>query len=437
MSIMMKRFACHITAHRPVEAMLDLKNEYKFSAADVESIAITGNQRMATTNNIPAPPDVLLAQYSIPFSVALSLYRNPIDPDSFDDNVHRDAQILAMAKRVKMIAAPGQSREDLRSTVAVTEGQTNVSLASSAFPAPPPPPPRCRGHARKIHAADQAFPARRHGTDVRTAAKSRKREDAGLDFGLTERLACQAEREPPPPPSLRSGGPPPRSRRRGGAPPDWTRAPLSRFAGPPPRKRENRAQTWVEIDEAVAVGHLHLHDGVLVQHVAVLDEAVEAQDVGDAGIDLVIGQRFGPDPTAWPGARNRTPWWHKANRSRPSAPAGLRRFERADAAEEARTRAALALLAVAGGAFGRVDRSALRGRAGAGGQALAVGADGDVPGGGVLFADGLAEFGRVGGGGGAGRGGEAAAAANSGGGEDAAPSPRPPAMRNGFTHRHG
>jgi 2-methylcitrate dehydratase PrpD len=53
MAIMMKRFACHITAHRPVEAMLDLRDEYKFTAADVEAIAITGNQRMATVNNIP------------------------------------------------------------------------------------------------------------------------------------------------------------------------------------------------------------------------------------------------------------------------------------------------------------------------------------------------------------------------------------------------
>jgi 2-methylcitrate dehydratase PrpD len=126
MSIMMKRFACHITAHRPVEAMLDLKTEYKFSAADVQSIAITGNQRMATTNNIPAPPDVLLAQYSIPFSVALALYRNPVDPDSFDENVAKDRDILAMAAKVKMLTANGQSRENLTANVAVTlkDGRT-------------------------------------------------------------------------------------------------------------------------------------------------------------------------------------------------------------------------------------------------------------------------------------------------------------------------
>ena len=107
MSIMMKRFACHITAHRPVEAMLDLKNEYKFSAADVESISVTGNQRMATTNNIPAPPDVLLAQYSIPFSVALSLYRNR-EPPPIKKNFYQPPQNLAMAGGVKTPPGPGR-----------------------------------------------------------------------------------------------------------------------------------------------------------------------------------------------------------------------------------------------------------------------------------------------------------------------------------------
>ncbi|MEA2824730.1 MAG: hypothetical protein QOF03_1212 [Alphaproteobacteria bacterium] len=159
MSIMMKRFACHITAHRPVEAMLDLKNQYKFSAADVESISVTGNQRMATTNNIPVPPDVLLAQYSIPFSVALSLYRNPIDPDSFDENVMRDPQILAMAARVKMLTEPGQSREDLASTVAVTlKGGRVVTQRVTAFMGTPTRPLDRAGTREKFMLLTKRFP---------------------------------------------------------------------------------------------------------------------------------------------------------------------------------------------------------------------------------------------------------------------------------------
>ena len=159
MDIMMKRFACHITAHRPVEGMLDLKNEYKFTAADIEAITITGNQRMATTNNIPAPPDVLLAQYSIPFSVALSMYRNPIDPDSFDDNVHKDAQILALARRVKMVAAPGQEREDLTSTVAVTlKGGRVVERKVTEFSGTPARPLDRAGLQEKFMLLTKRFP---------------------------------------------------------------------------------------------------------------------------------------------------------------------------------------------------------------------------------------------------------------------------------------
>jgi 2-methylcitrate dehydratase PrpD len=74
---------------------------------------------MATTNNIPAPPDQMLAQYSIPFSVALALYRNPIDPASFDEAVVRDRDILDMSSRIKMPVVPGQDRRDLATTVTV------------------------------------------------------------------------------------------------------------------------------------------------------------------------------------------------------------------------------------------------------------------------------------------------------------------------------
>jgi 2-methylcitrate dehydratase PrpD len=159
MAIMLKRFACHITAHRPVEAMLDLKNEHKFTPADVQAITITGNQRMATTNNIAAPPDVLMAQYSIPFSVALSLYRNPIDPDSFDDNVHRDTAILAMSARVKMVAAPGQVREDLTSVVAVTlkDGRT-LSRKVTEFSGTPARPLDRAGLQEKFLLLTKRFP---------------------------------------------------------------------------------------------------------------------------------------------------------------------------------------------------------------------------------------------------------------------------------------
>jgi 2-methylcitrate dehydratase PrpD len=141
MTIMIKRYACHITAHTPVEAILDLRQQNGFAAADIVKIEIAGSPRMTTVNNIPAPGDALLAQFSIPFCVALAMYRDPIDPDSFDAAVWQDPQIRALAQHVTMVAAPGQSNLDLASTVTVslTDGRV-LSRHVTAFTGTPERP---------------------------------------------------------------------------------------------------------------------------------------------------------------------------------------------------------------------------------------------------------------------------------------------------------
>ena len=120
LTIMLKRFACHITAHTAVEAIIDLRAKHGISGKDVASIEIAGSHRMAVVNNIPKPADIMIGQFSIPFCVALALYRNPIDPYSFDEAAIRDRDIMAMASKVKMTAAPGQGEADIASTVTLT-----------------------------------------------------------------------------------------------------------------------------------------------------------------------------------------------------------------------------------------------------------------------------------------------------------------------------
>ena len=78
---MLKRFPVHITSHTSVQAIEDLRREHGYHRAPRSSaIDIAGNQKMATVNNIPAPADLMMAQYSLPFCVALAHYRNARDP---------------------------------------------------------------------------------------------------------------------------------------------------------------------------------------------------------------------------------------------------------------------------------------------------------------------------------------------------------------------
>lgn len=103
--ILLKRFPMHITSHTSVQAIEDLRQEHGYEASDVASIHIAGNQKMATVNNIPSPADLMMAQYSLPFCVALAHHRNARDPASFNLKTFNDRNIRDLAQRVTVTVA--------------------------------------------------------------------------------------------------------------------------------------------------------------------------------------------------------------------------------------------------------------------------------------------------------------------------------------------
>jgi 2-methylcitrate dehydratase PrpD len=105
MNLCLKRFPVHMTAQTGVQAVLELQAEHGFSGAQVDRVTVAGTERMATINNIRDPADIMMAQYSIPFCVALALFRDPRDPASFDDSALADADIRAMCDRVAITVA--------------------------------------------------------------------------------------------------------------------------------------------------------------------------------------------------------------------------------------------------------------------------------------------------------------------------------------------
>ena len=105
LNLCIKRFPVHMTAQTAVQAVLELQAAHRFAGADVDRVTVAGTERMATVNNIAEPTDLMMAQYSIPFCVALALFRDPRDPASFDDAALGDAAIRAMCRRVAITVA--------------------------------------------------------------------------------------------------------------------------------------------------------------------------------------------------------------------------------------------------------------------------------------------------------------------------------------------
>lgn len=125
MSAVLKRYPVHATAHAAVRAVRDLQAAHGFKGGEVASITVTGTQRMVERHNILEPPDLMLAQYSIPFCVALALFREARDPERYDDTALADPAIRALCRKVKLVAeaADGHGAAGSHVTVVLNDGR--------------------------------------------------------------------------------------------------------------------------------------------------------------------------------------------------------------------------------------------------------------------------------------------------------------------------
>ena len=120
LTLTLKRYSCHVTAHVPVTAALELKEKHMIAGDDIASITVAGSEKMVSHHNIPEPNDMTMAQYSTPFCVALAFYLNPRDPNAFSEESRNDPKIRALCRNVKVELRKETTRENpLASRVSV------------------------------------------------------------------------------------------------------------------------------------------------------------------------------------------------------------------------------------------------------------------------------------------------------------------------------
>jgi 2-methylcitrate dehydratase PrpD len=100
--ICLKRYACHVTAQAPLQALRALLEQHAFAPQDVAQIELECAPKVISHHDIRAPQDVMQAQYSVPFCLALGLHRDPLQPSAFDASALRDAAILATCASVQL-----------------------------------------------------------------------------------------------------------------------------------------------------------------------------------------------------------------------------------------------------------------------------------------------------------------------------------------------
>src|SRR5215470_5160039 len=119
-----KRYPCHVTAHVPVQLLRNLMATGRFGAEDIQAIAIEASGKVVSHHNERAPADIMLAQYSVPFCVAIAAFHDPLDPAVFCDEVVRDPRVRALAKAIKVSAADTIKGWGARLDIALKDGRS-------------------------------------------------------------------------------------------------------------------------------------------------------------------------------------------------------------------------------------------------------------------------------------------------------------------------
>jgi 2-methylcitrate dehydratase PrpD len=100
--ITVKPYACCSDIHPVIDALLELKARHDFDPADVIHVLVESTTKLLELNNIDGSTSMMAAQYSVPFTVALVLFKNIYDPRIYQEDVLANTDLFKFQRRVEM-----------------------------------------------------------------------------------------------------------------------------------------------------------------------------------------------------------------------------------------------------------------------------------------------------------------------------------------------
>lgn len=101
-----KPYPCCKALHACIDAVLELKNNYRIDLGQVEEVVVGGYEKLVTMHNIYEPATSMAAQFSIPYVVSVALLRGAPGLESFEEQSFSDRRSLDFARKVKIALDP-------------------------------------------------------------------------------------------------------------------------------------------------------------------------------------------------------------------------------------------------------------------------------------------------------------------------------------------
>ena len=123
-----KPYPCCKFTHIPILATLEFTREHGIAPGDIRKVVVhttqPGYDRCASNPTKRRPRNVVDAQFSIPFTVALAAVKGRVTLHDFTEQNYMDEQILGLAEKVETVVDPELNRLPLLVTPNIVELET-------------------------------------------------------------------------------------------------------------------------------------------------------------------------------------------------------------------------------------------------------------------------------------------------------------------------
>jgi 2-methylcitrate dehydratase PrpD len=175
-----KPFACGIVIHPTLDACIQLRNENKLAADQIERVELHVNRLVESLTGKKTPQTGLEGKFSVYYAAAVALIKGAAGEKQFSDTLVKEPQVVALRDRVTTIIEPNISSEKVRVVITLKDGRKLEKYVDNAIGSVKNPMSDQALEAKFADLADGVIPA----------AKARKVMD--LCWGV-EKLASAAE----------------------------------------------------------------------------------------------------------------------------------------------------------------------------------------------------------------------------------------------------
>ena len=128
-----KPFACGVVMHPTIDGCVQLRNENKLSAPQIERIELRVHPLVLELTGKKSPQTGLEGKFSIYFAAAIAMAVGAAGEKQFSDAMVRNPQILGLSEKVSAIVDPGIREDQVRIRIALSDGRTLEKFVEHAI----------------------------------------------------------------------------------------------------------------------------------------------------------------------------------------------------------------------------------------------------------------------------------------------------------------